>query len=99
MGRAVSVPCDLPTAAAFEMMAQSGLSGLALTHPHTGKLVGSISMSDMRGLTLRWFSYLALPVAEFVAASSTGEAGFRSAWEAQDRAPGAAEEEWEEVSG
>ena len=96
-GRAVSVPCDVPAATAFSLMADLGVSGLALTHPRTGALVGSVSASDMRGLAGGWFAYFALPVAEFVAAAAGGADGFRRAWEGQDRAEGAADGRWGEL--
>lgn len=61
----VTVKADVPALVAFTVMQKVGLSGLAILD-ESGKLCGSLSVSDLRGLTPERFGALALPVGAFL---------------------------------
>ncbi len=61
------MPASLPALSAFALMHHKKCSGLGLVSEFGGPLVGNISVSDLRGLTLERFSALGLPAAEFLA--------------------------------
>ncbi|KFM27439.1 hypothetical protein F751_1216 [Auxenochlorella protothecoides] len=65
-GAVRTLPADAPTLAAFAYMHRHALSGLGVTDPGTGVLVGNLSMSDLRGITAARFDTLALPVGAFL---------------------------------
>lgn len=62
----VSVSPHSPTLLAFDIMAQSGVSGAPVINDD-GELIANLSASDLRALTSEHFGVLALPVAEFLA--------------------------------
>lgn len=71
-GACLTVPADLPALEAFGFMARDHKSSLGLTED--GKLVASLSVSDLRGLAPEEFPLLLLPAAQF-AAIKAGVAG------------------------
>jgi len=63
----VSIPSTASALDAFTRMRSAGLPGLAVVHPDTGALVGHLSASDARCLSVPMFPALALPVLAFLA--------------------------------
>lgn len=63
----VSVDPNLLTLLAYERMLAAGVSGAAVVHPDTGRLIANLSVSDLRSMRAAHFGCLALPVAEFLA--------------------------------
>lgn len=61
-----TLPASVPTLHAFAYMHRHALSGLGVTDPGSGVLVGNLSMSDLRGITAARFDTLALPVGAFL---------------------------------
>ncbi len=62
----VSVSPHQPTLMAYDLMAQTGVSGAPVI-TDDGELIANLSISDLRALTSEHFGILALPVAEFLA--------------------------------
>lgn len=65
-GSVNSVTADTPTLAVFALMHARKLSGVGITGEEGGPLLGTLSMSDLRGLTPDRFGALALPIGAFV---------------------------------
>ncbi|KAL4425007.1 hypothetical protein ABPG77_002892 [Micractinium sp. CCAP 211/92] len=74
-GAVFCVPASTPAIEAFARMAIDEKSCLGLTEPTTGKLVGNLSASDLRGLTSpEAFASLLSPAADYQAARHGGAA-------------------------
>eukprot|EP00884_Botryococcus_braunii_P000297 jgi/Botrbrau1/10268/Bobra.0140s0021.1 len=91
-----TVSAGTPALAAFAIMHHTGSSGLGLVKEEGGPLVGNLSMSDLRGLTMERFSALSLPAGEYVLLQN----GVGLSWDDVlfgKRPEGAAEGEWDVV--
>ena len=84
--------------AALAQMEREGVSGLGVTAEAGGKLIATLSVSDLRGLVPERFGALALPVGAFLLLRPGSKTGFT--WEDAllDRLPpAAAAGRWEEA--
>lgn len=61
-----TVTADTPTLEAFSMLARDHKSALGVTDPASGKLIGNLSVSDIRGLKAEDFPQLLLPVGDYI---------------------------------
>ncbi|KAI8468878.1 MAG: hypothetical protein J3K34DRAFT_394289 [Monoraphidium minutum] len=88
-GAAMTVPATLPALEAFGFMARDHKSSLGLVDG--GKLVSTLSVSDLRGLTPEQFPLLLLPAGEFAALCFGAGGVTKEEALAGKRVPGAAE--------
>jgi CBS domain-containing protein len=67
-GTVYCVPANMSTLEALSQMARDHKSSLGVTDPASGQLIGNLSVSDLRGLTIEEFPLLVLTVGEYIAA-------------------------------
>ncbi|KAF8072382.1 CBSCBS2 [Scenedesmus sp. PABB004] len=67
-GKAFSVPASMTALEAFSQMARDHKSSVGVVDPAGGKLLGNLSVSDLRGLAVEDFPLLLLTVGEYIAA-------------------------------
>jgi CBS domain-containing protein len=66
-GSVYTAPASMSTLEALSQMARDHKSSMGVTDPASGNLIGNLSVSDLRGLTIEEFPLLLLPVAEYIA--------------------------------
>eukprot|EP00879_Flechtneria_rotunda_P011883 GHRR01012412.1.p1 GENE.GHRR01012412.1~~GHRR01012412.1.p1 ORF type:complete len:166 (+),score=65.08 GHRR01012412.1:1775-2272(+) len=66
-GKVFSVQASMTALEALSQMARDHKSCMGITDPQTGQLLGNISVSDLRGLSVDEFGLLLLSVGEYVA--------------------------------
>jgi CBS domain-containing protein len=66
-GTVFSVSAGMSTLEALSQMARDHKSSMGVTDPHTGVLIGNLSVSDLRGLAIEDFPLLLLSVGEYIA--------------------------------
>jgi CBS domain-containing protein len=66
-GSVYTAPASMSTLEALSQMARDHKSSMGVTDPASGNLIGNLSVSDLRGLTIEEFPLLLLTVAEYIA--------------------------------
>ncbi|WIA28067.1 hypothetical protein OEZ86_010652 [Tetradesmus obliquus] len=66
-GSVYTAPASMSTLEALSQMARDHKSSMGVTDPASGNLIGNLSVSDLRGLTIEEFPLLLLSVAEYIA--------------------------------
>ncbi|KAF6259138.1 hypothetical protein COO60DRAFT_1514679 [Scenedesmus sp. NREL 46B-D3] len=66
-GSVYTAPASMSTLEALSQMARDHKSSMGVTDPASGNLIGNLSVSDLRGLTIEEFPLLLLSVGEYIA--------------------------------